>query len=97
MHRLIALQSPWGGTERATRPPRIDTVFHNTLILFHPVVEGLPVLQRTAMEDQAFLLEGLQGRGIRRMLIGRNASRGGCLMCPQALTAHEFESNVAPF
>ena len=83
--------------ERATPPPQIDAAFHNIIILFHPIVEGLPVLQRTAMEELAFLLEDLEGRAIRRMLIGRTVPQGVCLLCPQALTAHELGSNVASF
>ena len=60
MHRLIALDGPPGGTERAQSQAWINAAFHKPMVLFHHIVYVFALPQCTTRWALARLLKGLE-------------------------------------
>jgi hypothetical protein len=60
MHRLIALDGPPGGTERAKSQAWINAAFHKPMVLFHHIVYVFALPQCTTRWALARLLKGLE-------------------------------------
>jgi len=55
------------------------------MILFNDIIQGLALPECTGLAEQPCLLKSLEGRGVCRVLIDGDHTRGGCMACLQCL------------
>src|SRR5262245_25673862 len=85
MHRFIPLQGALGRVKRPKAEPRIDAAFHKPMILFHDVIQVLLLPELAVFGKWPRLLEGLERRGIGRVLVHCDDTRWDRMACPQSL------------
>jgi hypothetical protein len=72
VHGFIALDCPLRRGKRPKPHSQIYATIHKPVILFYDIIQIFALLEETTLREQPFLLEGLEGQRICRVLIDRN-------------------------
>jgi len=76
MHGFIALDGPLRRVECPKPQPRIHETFHKPMILFDHIIQILALSEPTGLWEGAVLLEGVEGRWVRGVLVDGDHTGG---------------------
>jgi hypothetical protein len=75
VHGFIALDGLLRRVEGSQPQARVHPAFHESVILFHHIVQVFALPEHTAFREHALLLKGIEGRRIGRVFVDGNHTR----------------------